>query len=76
MARLEVRFVDGSDVWLDHEVSRLGRDHVTASGLIEAKDVNGAKVWINREHIAYVREHASAATAPELRLEGASRREG
>lgn len=57
MARLQVHFSDGTEVWLDHPASGLGRSNMTSNGMIETKDVNGQKVWINPEHIAYVREH-------------------
>ena len=56
--QLEVHFVGGDQVVIEHEVAGLGRAHVTASGLIEAKEFGSDRtnIHINPERITFVRD--------------------
>lgn len=63
--RLEVHFTNGSKVFIDGDVSNVGRRNINVSGLIEVKESgrDDVNLSINPEHIVLVRDHGPADKA-------------
>jgi hypothetical protein len=56
--RLEVHFVDGTMLVIEHELGALGVSNQGPNGMIEAKEPGRElRVAINRENITFVRDY-------------------
>jgi hypothetical protein len=62
--RLEIHFVDGTQLVVEHDLNALGLANVGGHGLIEAKEPGRElRVAINREAITFVRDYGPVQTA-------------
>jgi hypothetical protein len=51
----EIHFVGGELVVIEEPPDELGRGHVTANGMVQAKELNGGTVFIKPENVTFVR---------------------